>query len=78
MLILPGARIVVHEGKNIYICILLFRHKKKKKRSPEENQQNSQEDDNDSEDEGIEDYKIGGYHPVHIGYQANTPDLHNK
>ena len=22
---------------------------------------------NDSEDEGIEDYKIGGYHPVHIG-----------
>ena len=22
---------------------------------------------NNSEDEGIEDYKIGGYHPVHIG-----------
>ncbi len=22
---------------------------------------------NDSEDEGIEDYKINGYHPVHIG-----------
>jgi len=26
------------------------------------------EDGNDSEDEGIEDYKLGGYHPVHIGY----------
>jgi serine/threonine-protein kinase SRPK3 len=25
------------------------------------------EADNDSEDEGIEDYKLGGYHPVHIG-----------
>ena len=25
------------------------------------------EDENDSEDEGIEDYKLGGYHPVHIG-----------
>lgn len=23
--------------------------------------------DNDSEDEGLEDYKLGGYHPVHIG-----------
>jgi hypothetical protein len=23
--------------------------------------------DNDSEDEGIEDYKIGGYHVPHIG-----------
>jgi hypothetical protein len=23
--------------------------------------------DNDSEDEGIEDYKIGGYHAPHIG-----------
>ena len=22
--------------------------------------------EHDSEDEGIEDYKIGGYHPVHI------------
>ena len=22
---------------------------------------------NDSEDEGIEDYKVNGYHPVHIG-----------
>ena len=27
-----------------------------------------EEDGNDSEDEGIEDYKVGGYHPVHIGY----------
>jgi len=25
-------------------------------------------EENDSEDEGIDDYKIGGYHPVHIGY----------
>lgn len=25
------------------------------------------EEENDSEDEGIEDYKLGGYHPVHIG-----------
>ena len=24
--------------------------------------------DNDSEDEGIEDYKMGGYHTPHIGY----------
>ena len=24
-------------------------------------------DENDSEDEGIDDYKIGGYHPVHVG-----------
>jgi len=23
--------------------------------------------ENDSEDEGIEDYKIGGYHPLHVG-----------
>jgi hypothetical protein len=23
---------------------------------------------NDSEDEGIQDYKMGGYHPPHIGY----------
>jgi serine/threonine-protein kinase SRPK3 len=23
--------------------------------------------EHDSEDEGIEDYKLGGYHPVHIG-----------
>ena len=23
--------------------------------------------ENDSEDEGIDDYKIGGYHSVHIG-----------
>jgi len=22
---------------------------------------------NDSEDEGIDDYKLNGYHPVHIG-----------
>lgn len=26
--------------------------------------------DNDSEDEGIEDYKMGGYHAPHIGYLA--------
>ena len=25
------------------------------------------DEENDSEDEGIEDYIIGGYHPVHIG-----------
>jgi len=25
-----------------------------------------QEEDNDSEDEGIDDYKIGGYHPMYI------------
>lgn len=25
------------------------------------------DEDNDSEDEGIEDYIIGGYHPVHVG-----------
>lgn len=25
------------------------------------------DDKHDSEDEGIEDYKMGGYHPVHIG-----------
>ncbi|CAD8101659.1 unnamed protein product [Paramecium sonneborni] len=25
------------------------------------------DDEHDSEDEGIEDYKIGGYHPVHVG-----------
>jgi len=24
-------------------------------------------EENDSEDEGIDDYRIGGYHPVHIG-----------
>ena len=24
--------------------------------------------ENDSEDEGIEDYKMGGYHAHHIGY----------
>lgn len=24
-------------------------------------------EENDSEDEGIDDYKLGGYHPVHIG-----------
>ena len=24
-------------------------------------------DSDDSEDEGMEDYKIGGYHPIHIG-----------
>ena len=24
--------------------------------------------ENDSEDEGIEDYKLGGYHTPHIGY----------
>ena len=27
-----------------------------------------EEAENDSEDEGMEDYKLGGYHPVHIGY----------
>lgn len=25
------------------------------------------DEEHDSEDEGIEDYKIGGYHPVHVG-----------
>jgi serine/threonine-protein kinase SRPK3 len=25
------------------------------------------DENHDSEDEGIEDYKLGGYHPVHIG-----------
>ncbi|EAS00244.2 kinase domain protein (macronuclear) [Tetrahymena thermophila SB210] len=29
------------------------------------------DEENDSEDEGIEDYKIGGYHPVHIGEVIN-------
>lgn len=29
------------------------------------------EEENDSEDEGIEDYKLGGYHPVHIGEVLN-------
>jgi hypothetical protein len=24
-------------------------------------------EENESEDEGMEDYKLGGYHPVHIG-----------
>lgn len=24
-------------------------------------------DSDQSEDEGIQDYKIGGYHPIHIG-----------
>ena len=24
-------------------------------------------DNNDSEDEGIDDYKLGGYHPVYVG-----------
>lgn len=24
-------------------------------------------DSDDSEDEGMEDYKIGGYHPIHVG-----------
>ena len=24
-------------------------------------------EEDDSEDEGIEDYKIGGYHPIHVG-----------
>jgi len=27
--------------------------------------------ENDSEDEGVQDYKIGGYHPVHIGEAVN-------
>jgi len=25
-------------------------------------------DSDNSEDEGMEDYKVGGYHPVHVGY----------
>ena len=25
------------------------------------------EDDDSSEDEGMPDYKIGGYHPIHVG-----------
>ena len=29
---------------------------------------NNDIDENESEDEGIEDYKLGGYHPVHIGF----------
>ena len=24
-------------------------------------------DSEESEDEGMEDYKVGGYHPVHVG-----------
>lgn len=28
---------------------------------------NNEAEENESEDEGIEDYKLGGYHPVHIG-----------
>ena len=27
--------------------------------------------ENDSEDEGVQDYKIVGYHPVHIGEAVN-------
>ncbi len=27
--------------------------------------------EHDSEDEGIADYKIGGYHPIHIGEVIN-------
>jgi hypothetical protein len=34
-------------------------------------------EENDSEDEGIDDYKIGGYHPVHIGYRLRV-DLANS
>jgi serine/threonine-protein kinase SRPK3 len=30
------------------------------------------DEENDSEDEGIEDYNIGGYHPVHIGEVLNN------
>ncbi|EGR29242.1 serine protein kinase, putative [Ichthyophthirius multifiliis] len=30
-----------------------------------------EEEENDSEDEGIEDYNTGGYHPVHIGEVIN-------
>ena len=26
-------------------------------------------DSDSSEDEGMEDYKVGGYHPVHVGYK---------
>jgi serine/threonine-protein kinase SRPK3 len=28
---------------------------------------NKIDEEHDSEDEGIEDYKLGGYHPIHIG-----------
>ena len=30
--------------------------------------QYSYEDSDSSEDEGLPDYKIGGYHPMHVGY----------
>ncbi len=33
---------------------------------------NSLGESESSEDEGIEDYKIGGYHPVHVGYSFPT------
>ena len=34
---------------------------------------NSNDDDSDSsEDEGIQDYKVGGYHPVHVGEIYNN------
>lgn len=29
------------------------------------------DDSDQSEDEGIQDYKIGGYHPVHVGELMN-------
>jgi len=35
-------------------------------------------DENESEDEGIEDYKLGGYHPVHIGYKFSVGYLQNN
>jgi hypothetical protein len=28
----------------------------------------SYDDSDSSEDEGLPDYKIGGYHPMHVGY----------
>ena len=31
------------------------------------NTQYSYEDSDSSEDEGLPDYKIGGYHPMHVG-----------
>lgn len=33
----------------------------------------SYEDSDSSEDEGLVDYKIGGYHPMHIGYNQFVP-----
>ena len=38
-----------------------------KKNSDLDNLLDYLDQEDNSEDEGIEDYKIGGYHPVHIG-----------